>query len=640
MVKYFNKLKIKAKMERSVRLSEILNKALVKIVLVAVIFVGLGFFFVFFPAKRLIASAGEMAEEARALAAAAKEQNLSETRKKLKSAREKLKKTQQSLAYFSLGRFIPFLGNYYRDADRLIKAGMYGLTAGEVFVETLEPYTDILGLSEDKGSFVELSAEERLMTVVQTLDKVAPKLDEVGVQLGLAQAEIDEINPARYPSMLGEIPLQGKIERLKELVNQMGTLFVEARPLIEVLPSLLGEPDAKKYLVLFQNDKELRPTGGFLTAYAIFRLEHGKIIAEESHDIYKLDESIVQTFPAPEPIVKYLPKVHNWYIRDTNLSPDFYVSMQKFEEFYQYAALREDIDGIVAIDTYVLQRLIDILAPVEAFGIQFTNEIVPECNCPHVIYELEKYADQPVGYMRSERKGIIGVLMDAIMHKALAISPGQFWPKLVRAGLEILAEKHVLLFLHDKSAQEAVGKLGFAGRIKDFEGDYLHINDANFGGAKSNMYVKHEVEQKVTIDDEGTVIKTLTLKYRNPEPPDDCSLERKTGLCLSATLRNWIRIYVPRGSTLIDAKGSQVEVKTKEDLGKTYFEGFFEVRPLGSAQFVVKYKLPFTVKKGEEYRFLVQKQPGTEGHEYRIMKGEEVIEEFKLTTDKEIKFRI
>lgn len=613
---------------------------MVKITGVIIVLFVLGFFLIFLPAKRLMASVNQTVGEARALVYVAKQQDLPQTREKIKTTQAKLEKAKKDFSYFSFLRFIPFLGNYYRDADHLVAAGAYGLETAQKTVDALSPYADLLGFSGEKGSFVNQTGEERLETLILTLDKLTPALGEVGTSLKLLKDEINQIEPSRYPQSFKGVEIRSEIKRFKDLTNQIAVLVVDAQPLMRVLPELLGEKGPKKYLVLFQNDKELRPTGGFITAYAIFRLEKGKVIAEKSEDMYLLDETMRKIFPAPEPILKYLPKVYSWHLRDANLSPDFYLSMKQFEEMYEYAGGREEIDGIIAIDTFVLQRLIDVLGPIPAYGIQFTNEIVEACNCPQVIYELEKYADQPVGYMRTERKGIIGVLMNAIMQKALGISPGQYWPKLIESSLNSLSEKHILFYLHDEKAQTAMEKLGFAGKIQDFEGDYLHINDTNFAGAKSNMYVQHEVEQEIEIGNDGEVVKTLRLKYKNPEPPDDCSLERKTGLCLSAALRNWVRIYVPMGSNLIEAEGSQVEVETKEDLEKTYFEGFFEVRPLGSAQLVIKYKLPFKVKKGEEYQLFIQKQPGTEGHEYTILMNGEMVEEFRLVKDKEVKFRV
>src|SRR3989344_7435825 len=97
----------------------------------------------------------------------------------------------------------------------------------------------------------------------------------------------------------------------------------------------MGLDDEKRYLILFQNDAELRPTGGFITAYGYFKVKNGLIESEGSSDIYKLDDSLTKRIPAPNIILKYLPNVPNLNLRDSNLSPDYLVSMKQFEELYQ-----------------------------------------------------------------------------------------------------------------------------------------------------------------------------------------------------------------------------------------------------------------------------------------------------------------
>jgi hypothetical protein len=106
-----------------------------------------------------------------------------------------------------------------------------------------------------------------------------------------------------------------------------------------------------------------------------------------------------------------------------------------------------------------------------------------------------------------------------------------------------------------------------------FDGDYFNINEANFGGAKSNMFVSEAVTQDYNVAADGTVTKTVTVDYKNPYAPSDCNLERGN-LCLNAVLRDWFRIYVPKGSQLVSSQGSEVKMTSYEDLGKTVFEGF------------------------------------------------------------------
>jgi len=255
-----------------------------------------------------------------------------------------------------------------------------------------------------------------------------------------------------------------------------------------------------------------------------------------------------------------------------------------------------------------------------------------------VIYELEKYADERVGYIKTDRKDIIGKLMYGIMQKALSSSPKLYWGRLFQVGIDELNQKHILIYLLDDKAQKGIEAVNFAGRIRDFDGDYLHINDTNFGGAKANMYVNEEVTQKYEKEKDGSMVKTITIKYKNPYPESNCNLE--TGkLCLNALLRDWLRIYVPKGSQLIEAKGSEVKFKTYEELGKTVFDGFLTVRPMGSAQVTVKYKLPFIINNNQDLNLMIQKQPGTDANKYIIESGGK-IQEFNLITDKIIKVKL
>jgi hypothetical protein len=105
-------------------------------------------------------------------------------------------------------------------------------------------------------------------------------------------------------------------------------------------------------------------------------------------------------------------------------------------------------------------------------------------------------------------------------------------------------------------------------------------------------------------------------------------------------LRDWIRIYVPKGSKLIDSKGSEVKISSYEELGKSVFEGFLTVRPKGKATFTISYTLPFKLKRSSPLPILIQKQPGTDNNKYAIRVNGKEIESFPLVTDKEIKIKL
>jgi hypothetical protein len=590
------------------------------------IFLLLLVFFVF-QAITIVKDARAIQVQAKVAVEAAKKQNIVLAKEELVKTQTLLKDLKKDMGGMFIFSFIPYVG----DVKRLVDAGDHGLTAAIVTANSIIPYADVLGLKGEK-SFAMGSAEDRIRLAVKTMGKVVPKIDDIEKELVLAKEAVDGINVDRYPNFWIFKKVRDQISMAQSLTDGAVEAVGEGKPLIKVLPELLGDTKSKKYMVLFQNDAELRPTGGFLTYYTIFRVEEGVIKIDKADDIYKLDASIPSHPKPPELISKYLPKVYSFFIRDSNLSPDFGQSMKVFNEFYQKSSGKAEIDGIITVDTKFLVHLIDILGSVDAAGQTFTAETDKRCNCPQVVYELELNTTKPVNFVRDNRKAIVGELLFAVMQKALKSSPKLYWGKLIQAAITDANNKHILFALNSAEAQRGIDALNWGGKIKPFDGDYLHINDANFGGAKSNLYVTQAVKAEYTVSG-GEVTKTLTIDYRNPQPYSDCNLE-SGGLCLNAILRNLQRVYVPEGSTLSQVKGSSVKVETKKDLGKTYFESFFTVNPLGKAQITYTYKLPFKVDKGSPLPVLIQKQPGTDNVQYDIYVNGKKVESFMLETDK------
>ncbi|MBI2613618.1 MAG: DUF4012 domain-containing protein [Candidatus Levybacteria bacterium] len=575
---------------------------------------------------------------------ALKKQNIDLASTELDKTKVSLTATQKSLDAMGYLKFIPIAGMYYGDAQHLTKAGFYGLSAARVLIDSIAPYADLLGL-KGQGSFVGGTASQRIETAVRTMGKITPHIDDIAKHVEGARREIDAVNSNHY---FFSSKIKTQLSQVQQLVDEGVTFVTDARPLIKILPSLLGDPKEKKYLVLFQNDKELRPTGGFITAYAIFRIDKGIIHVDRSDDIYTLDNGIFGKPKAPAPILKYLPNVTTLHLRDSNLSPDFIASMDTFNALYKNATGYVPVDGIIALDTNVLVSTIKILDDeVYAGGVRFTSKTDPRCDCPQVIYELERLVSTPksvdlkvttLAAVQAQRKDLIGTLLYAIMDKALKSSPKLYWGPLFQDMLTQVEQKHIMFYIYNKDAQSGVESLNAAGRIMPFEGDYLHINQANFGGAKSNLFVQEAVIQNYELGSDGIITKKITVNYKNPHAPSDCNLERGN-LCINAVLRDWIRVYAPKGSKLVDSKGSEVKMTSYDELGKTVFEGFLTVRPKGAATFSVSYTLPFKVEKGS-IPLLIQKQPGTGGNEYTLQVRGTKIDSFPLLTDKELKIKL
>lgn len=520
--------------------------------------------------------------------------------------------------------------SYGADFKNGVESGDYFLKAGKLMINSIKPYADLIGFKKGGASFVEQSAEDRLQTAIITIDKMLGNIDQISEYLNQGKTLIDKIDPNRYPKKIGNLQIRTKLEKTKGEIDGFLNLFVNAKPILKKLPQIFGVDKEKTYLILFQNDKELRATGGFLTSYAIFKIKNGKITIERSEDIYDLDNSISSHPPAPREIKTYHIGVSTFNIRDSNLSPDFPTSIKLFNSLYQRSSKKVNYDGIIAIDTQVLVDLLNVFGDTEVDGVVFSAKLDPRCDCPSAIYKLFDIVDRPTPYLRENRKGILGRLMYTLFYKALGFSPSKYWGTLIQEMLKNLEQKHILVYFVDPSLQQSIEALNYGGKIRSYEGDYLHINNVNFAGAKSNMFVNEEIETKTEFKN-NKILRTVTVTYKNPYPHSDCNLERG-GLCLNATLRNWVRLYLPKDAYLVSFRGSEKKVITYQDLGKKVVEGFLQVPTQGMAKIIVQYELP---KEKSSYHLLIQKQPGTKEQKLKVIIGGKVVYDGVLDKDKE-----
>jgi hypothetical protein len=542
---------------------------------------------------------------ARAAYDSLKNQDLENTKVGLTNVSQDIKTLEHEYAKLSFWRYSP-LAWHYMDGVRVINAATAGVDAGHILVDALEPYADVIGF-QGQGSFVGGTAEDRIVKIMETLDVVAPTLDEVITKAEYIETQINAINPKRYPFNLNGYSAETVITQVKSGLHDGVAIMADYKPLLEQLSSIAGVETPKRYLVMFQNDAEMRPTGGFWTAYAILTVEKGKVFPEKSDDIYDLDNKFRTRLQPPEAYAKYL-NVKTWHLRDLNVSPDFKTSVETFLTYYETIPGEPKVDGVIAINTQVLTDLVAVLGDVEVPGYgAFTASIDERCDCPQIIYELENTVGRATPYIRPDRKAILGPMMQTILSKAYG-APKQQWPDLFQSIWRNITQKDVLFYFKDPVAQAAVERVNLAGRIMESQDDYLAVIDTNLGGAKTNLFVSQEINQTVAVTAEGTE-KTVEVIYKNPYKGSNCNLEAGQ-LCLNGVMRDWVRFYVPAGAKLTDSMGFEKDtVKMSEDLGKSVIEGFLIFPPESQKRVSITYTIPYAPTG--TYRLLHQKQSGS-----------------------------
>lgn len=574
----------------------------------------------------------EVATHSKNLVAAYKSQNFDDLKKEVVATKSGLQKIDLSLNFLFWLKIIPILGGYYSDAKGFSAAGVEDLMAVDKLLSDLEPMKAELGFDNHPKS-----GPDRVTQIVKILDKSLPFLGQIESNLQTASDKVKNIDTDKYPDKIKNKTIKKNLQVVKNFIQGAAIAVKNGKGALTVVPQALGVPSAKNYLLLFQNDKEIRATGGFITAYATLSVDHGQIKSTTSDDIYKLDEKLLNVcltkicpLTPPAPIVKYLPEVSGkarsaWSLRDSNISPDLPTSAKQFEKMYQLLGEGLPFDGIIYIDTQVVESLIEVTGPIDVYNTNYSAQIDKRCNCPNVIYELESYAEI-AAKGEKDRKAILGVLMQQILARSVGADVEKL-PQLIDIITTMANKKHVMFYMHDQPTEQALSDLNWTGDIKNYDGDYLHINDSNFAGGKSNLYVEQTVTQEINKQSDGTITKKITIEYKNPQ---------QFNSWLNGINRDYVRFYVPLGSKLISAKGSDEPVTTIADLDKQIFEAFVQVRPQNTRKLEIEYTLPNKIQG--QYKLLIQKQPGSKDFRYIIKLNGSQKADIKLDADKELKF--
>jgi hypothetical protein len=282
---------------------------------------------------------------------------------------------------------------------------------------------------------------------------------------------------------------------------------------IDVWPSLLGFEGKKTYLILFQNNMELRPGGGFIGSYGILPIENGRAGKLQIQDVYDADGKLTQHVEPPYGLRRYEGVTH-WYLRDSNFDPDFTVNAKQAEAFLQKET-GQTVDGVLALDTTFLKNVLGAVDGVDVPDYQ------QKVSADTFYLQTQTHAEKDFFPGSTQKKDFLRSLTNALLLKLF--DGGKIpYEKLVQSIATSAAEKHLLFSFTDSDVQNVFTVNGLSSslrdsRVKEKETgyDYLGVVDANVGLNKANYYVKRSIRHDVHIDDLGELQETAEVQYVN-----------------------------------------------------------------------------------------------------------------------------
>lgn len=529
-------------------------------------------------------------------------------------------------------RDFSYTQEYYSDSDRFIAAGLDMVDAGEEFATVIMPFGDAIGLKTSEEQEVEeLGLAEAFATWIAVMPDVADNLDAVIAELDSAGEELAQVDASKYPEDIYGYDVKGTIESSQTVLSQLNEFGPDIKVALRTIPGLLGvDTGEKRYMIIMQNDKELRATGGFWTYLATFKINNALLSSDfTSYNSYYIDDVLdvidpYTTFPTvPAAYQRHL-KVERMFARDANIYADLPSSVDQFLTFWDLAqpivpSEIKPVDGVVVIDTTVLQELFEITGPVTVNGFTYDAD--------NVVLQLERIASLNI-QEQVNRKKVLGDLMEAMLVNVFE-SERNLWPKLIEKGIDLAYRKHiagVLINEEDAEAQAILERYNLAGTINtEVEGDYAYVVQTNLGGDKTNWFTDKTVTHELA-NENGQWVRTVRINYNYVRPgPEYIDFIKR--------FRDWVRVYVPAEAEFVSLDGSEDPIEEGEELGRKYFAGFVTAGPDETREVVFKYTIPEElVNMDGEYKLFIQKQLGVPTEPVTVtVNGQS--ETFDLVTD-------
>lgn len=282
------------------------------------------------------------------------------------------------------------------------------------------------------------------------------------------------------------------------LLKDVNDFLSQASLLAHIAPSVVAQDGEKTYLILFQNNMELRPAGGFIGSFALLTFANGVAKPLEIYDVYSADGQIKGYVKPPHAIESYLGEA-SWTLRDSNWDPSFPSSARSAEWFLE-KAMDRTVDGVVAVNLSLLGSLVQTLGPLP---VAEYDDVLTSENFYTTVQTQVEDAFFPGS---QKKKSYLSAVYASIRERVSDLSTQELTQVLLSLQGS-LASREIQFYLPDPESHNVMAVLGWTGEIEkpQCEGacQVLFVGnvEANVGVNKVNASVTRSAALTVTLAD-------------------------------------------------------------------------------------------------------------------------------------------
>lgn len=363
------------------------------------------------------------------------------------------------------------------------------------------------------------------------INSLSLKTQENFELLSKLQIYIKQLDQAKFNS-----EQQKTISEFVKLLNAWQKNTSKALQLQQNLAQILGIQTTKTYALVLQDDRELRPSGGFIQAVALLYFKNGQLIDTQTQGVYKIDQQVPGQIELPDHMKPYINE-DNWFFHDSNWEVDFPASANKMAWFLRQTNNRS-IDGVITLSYSQLASALDVLGDIYLPGHDLS------LSKKNFFNRLENINENQTSSING--KYFAEELLEEFVKQAQTISADKTTELLALIG-ENLENNQQLFVVFEPSLQQVLEDLAWTGSIilpqcpsvflaNDCLVDSLYVSETNIGLNKINHHIQRVDNHQIYISRENIehqyLLKIENTAFTNNYP-------------LGAYKAN-LRIYIPQ----------------------------------------------------------------------------------------------
>lgn len=520
-----------------------------------------------------------------------------------------------------VARSIPVVGDQINAGDAVVAAATNLGDAGDLGLQIGREFLSVRASAQTTpgGSSV-------LADLVHVMASSRGELDQIANLVTAAKQELTMVPDSAF----------GQIRDARDLmadpIAQYGPLLSTFQQVSNVLPDVLGLNGEKRYLVLAEDPAELRPTGGFTGTVGIVTFQDGRLVGQDFQDVYNLDLKPGVPYQTPPPaLAGHLLGADSWQLADANWSPDFPTSAQDAVRLYSLESGDTQVDGVIAITTYALDRVLSITGPVTVAQ----NTTVKAGDVTMTVLQKTRSSGDP----NVNRKEVLDVLATQVVQKLFAL-PSAKWAALLTQVAGIGNDRLAAVWFKDPAAESLVSSTPWGGAVRQDPGDYVFVVDSNVSpSSKYNLVIQRSSDLTVQLDQNGDAHNALDVTWKNNADMqgEPYASLRSFSISHSGMYGDYVRVLVPNDAGVEEVAGGPLNQVTgaerlEQEAGRTAI-GRYLLMPPGTTGMSYRWTSPGVVAADgsiRTYQVTIQKQPGQPDEpltlQVRVPPGERIID--------------